>query len=763
MEINDFALYAKKARRTIGEGMITPEPVAYAKKSCELRQSVMEPISGIKKPSTAEELKHALAAMRLEYEKFLLDFAPQNQPTRTVVAVKEFELDGKYITLPHYGGPIGPAVKHYKAEFALPEFGNNSVFFCCGGADYIATVYVNGRCAGIHEGFFSSFEFDITRYAKSGKNLLEIVLENDYPFRGGTKEWDPENVAVQGDKVYAATGMGFDDSKLGWRACPPGMGLYHSVSIEIRNPVHITDLYVRPNLPEQEAELWIEVENRVHDLKKIQLGISLFGQNFEEVIFENQIINPLFMEKPLELQYGKHIYKVPVKIPNPRVWALDSPWLYQAQVSVIYKNHVCDVVSQQFGMRSFEQDVTSTRKGMFYLNGEPIRLRGANTMGFEQQDVMREDFDQLVDDILLAKLCNMNFWRITQRPVQNEVYQYCDKLGFMTQCDFPLFGVLRRTKGIDCAKQVEEMVRLVRKHPCHTVITYINERWSNANGQPHRHMLHDEMEDWFEIFDRIVRYNFPDCVIKHVDGDFDPPTRHTMPDVHCYTLWYSGGQQDFGLLHRGYGQNVAAGWFYGCGEYGAEGLDYPEVMIQDYPKEWSREPFDPGNIPGAQAKEWHGNFFETPESMEQWSIATQKHQAYAMKMMTEAYRRDPRIVSSAVHLFIDAFPASWMKTIMDHRRTPKAAYFATRDALSPLLVSLRSDRFTYYAGEKVSIETYICNDTNNVADDTLKLVFQLYRNGSMYMCGETPAVYSACDVSYLTNVDFSLPEDKERT
>ena len=57
---------------------------------------------------------------------------------------------------------------------------------------------------------------------------------------------------------------------------------------------------------------------------------------------------------------------------------------------------------------------------MFFLNGRPIRLRGANTMGFEQQDVMRGDDAQLIDDILLAKLCHMNFWRITQRPVQQK-------------------------------------------------------------------------------------------------------------------------------------------------------------------------------------------------------------------------------------------------------------------------------------------------------------------------------------------------------
>lgn len=53
-----------------------------------------------------------------------------------------------------------------------------------------------------------------------------------------------------------------------------------------------------------------------------------------------------------------------------------------------------------------------------YLNGEQIRLRGANTMGHLQQCVIKGDTAQLIDDILLAKLCNMNYLRLTQRPVQ---------------------------------------------------------------------------------------------------------------------------------------------------------------------------------------------------------------------------------------------------------------------------------------------------------------------------------------------------------
>ena len=39
----------------------------------------------------------------------------------------------------------------------------------------------------------------------------------------------------------------------------------------------------------------------------------------------------------------------------------------------------------------------------------------------------------------------MNYLRLTQRPVQPEIYEWFDKLGLLNQTDLPLFGSLRRT------------------------------------------------------------------------------------------------------------------------------------------------------------------------------------------------------------------------------------------------------------------------------------------------------------------------------
>lgn len=757
------------------ELLIEPQPIAYERKTCVLEPASKAPYLTKKKMDTQDELEEELKSMRKKYAPYLENNAPPVKNYRERIDINEFLLDGKEtVTIPHYGGPLGDGTQIYEADFDLKDFDGRAVYICFRAADYIANVYVNDICVGIHEGFFSPFEFEITKHARKGINKLKVILENDFPLggegRGGEK--DPEK--YQGDKLYAATGIGYDDPEIGWHHCPPGMGIYDKVYVEIRNKMSITDIFVRPVMDKSVAELWIELENAEYSKPKIAFDISLYGQNFKQTVFEHISHSPMVGNKDLIPEHGKNVFKIPITIKNPKIWTLDTPYLYQIQVGVSVDDNITDIKTAQFGMRSFTQDQESDIKGKFYLNGNEIRLRGANTMGFEQQDVANGNFKQLIDDILLAKICNMNFWRITQRPVQDEVYQYCDMLGLMTQTDLPLFSFVRRTKVPEGIRQAEEMAKIVRKHPCNIMVTYMNEPTVNdyylLEGKygiagVHRHLSRDESEGFYSACDYVVTLNHPDCVIKHIDGDYVPPDKtgkNCMPDNHCYTLWYSGFPIQFQKIHKGYWQKVLPNWCYGCGEFGAEGMDFVDLMKRRYPKEWIKEPFDPGNIICAQAKGSHFHFMDTPDTMEEWVNSTQRHQAYSAKMLTEAFRRDPRMVSFALHLFIDAWPAGWMKAIMDCERRAKPAYFAYRNALEPVMVNLRSDRFSYYEGETASIEAYVCNDTNDIGSSEYNMVFELYDGDKLIMQKEIESGFDANTCTYIANAEFITPHVDDR-
>ena len=66
------------------------------------------------------------------------------------------------------------------------------------------------------------------RYVNRGLNTLRIELKNDYVFMGSQGE---DGKSHEGEKMYAATGIGWDDAGTGWHHCPPGMGLYKNVYV----------------------------------------------------------------------------------------------------------------------------------------------------------------------------------------------------------------------------------------------------------------------------------------------------------------------------------------------------------------------------------------------------------------------------------------------------------------------------------------------------------------------------------------------------
>ena len=130
-------------------------------------------------------------------------------------------------------------------------------------------------------------------------------------------------------------------------------------------------------------------------------------------------------------------------------------------------------------------------------------------MGAFQQCVIRKDWQQLIDDILLAKITHMNYIRLTQTPVQPEIYDYCDRLGLMLQTDLPLFGNVKRNQFCEVVRQAEEMERLVRSHPSNIMVTYINEPFPNASGNPQRNLTREEMTRLFEAADMVGAHGEP--------------------------------------------------------------------------------------------------------------------------------------------------------------------------------------------------------------------------------------------------------------
>lgn len=673
-----------------------------------------------------------LAELRKQFDPYLKDRSPELTLKRRQTPLKSFDFrfeteadqadfaaamagkgEWESVTIPHYRGPVGIWTAFYRTVFNYQKTADKRHWLCFEGADYIANVYLNSRFVGSHEGMFAPFSFDVTDIVKSGENILLIEIKNDYPTVG------IDGSRIDGNKIYAATGIGWDDPQVGWHHCPPGAGIYHHVCLEERPTYFIESAFIRPDIDHAKAEIWTQVYNSTknnyseNDTVGLAIGIEIVPFNFNGVAYPAERFENLARTGP-----GINYYPQETALPGFALWQQQSPCLYKAILSLYDKDGILlDQLAETFGMRKFHMDTEAEGdKGSLFLNNRPILLRGANDMGHMQLAVCREDWEQLIGDILIAKVANMNYYRFTQRPVQKEIYHYCDMLGMLNQTDLPLFGRIRRNQFAEGIRQAGEMERLVRNHPSCFMVTYMNEAFNvEREGKTHRHLGRPELEMFFDCCDRAVRLENPDRVIKRVEGDYDPPTTEGLSDFHCYNMWYTNHALPIGRLYKNHLPPIRIGWKTGCGEFGTEGLDRYEIMSTRYPKEWLPDAdgnWLPDRIVNAQSNSMHGDWYEEQEGIHNWIAESLRHQALATKLMTDALRRrSDKVISTAIHLLIDAWPAGWMKVLVGVDRIPKPSFFEFSNSQKPLKLNLRGDRWTAYARETIEVEAWLLNDT----------------------------------------------------
>lgn len=802
--------YTQVARQKFGDRMTgeMEKPAPAPLPEIELPWNGGDATAPMDKIDSPEKLTAALTELRAKMSPFLSEQQPKLAETRISFPVEKMQfrretdadraeffhtLQGKgewqTVNIPHYTGPGEQAVAWYRSVFAVtPEMkakGRLAVHF--NGVEYFADVFVNGQLAGSHEGYFAPFACDFTPYAKTGENILLVRVRNSSRSTVGSSETGEtsnrkQNVArTFGDKLESSNSPGWDDPYFGWNCTPNGFGISQGVTIEARAERFIGDIFPRPVVNEKEKSIVVavEIENPSEQNGVVVLKVSVHGRNFKQTVAENIYFKH---DSGISGWMGQHegadakakdgvpickitgtrpVYRVKIPIPNARLWTPEAPWLYQAQVTLEDTDgKVLDTQERQFGMRSFEQRLDSTPIGRFYLNGQEIRLRGANEMGNFQQDVLRRDWSQLTDDILLAKLTHMNFIRCTQTVMPPEFYDYCDRLGLMAQSDLPLFSKLSAKKATEAIKQAGEMARVVRSHPSDCVVSFFNEPDPGDGTGGHAFALtRAQVEEFFKAATVAVKLENPDQVIKLVDGDYNPPSAGE-PDNHCYSGWYGSHGVSLKLLHAGNWCSVLKGWMFGCGEFGAEGLDPVNTMKKYYPADWIAPKPDgswtPDKIAGSQTWNMHQAWYQSPRTMDEWVKLSQIWQADVTRLKTEAFRRMPRMNTFAIHLFIDAWPNGWLKSIMDVQRQPKPAWFAYRDALAPLAVQVRApwndaaeklsitncDTWSYQnnvftGGESSRVELWICNDTAQTP--ACELRYQLELDGKTVQTGRMDA------------------------
>ncbi len=304
------------------------------------------------------------------------------------------------VKIPHYVGPDGRWNAFYRTELEVDKKEGKFYVLDFEAVDYIAEVYLNGRLVGRHTGFFAPFSIDITANVKSGKNDLLIVVKNDVTTTSCTVDGKPH----YGDKIYGATHFGYDEPMLGWHHCPAGAGIYGKVKFLEVNSSRISDIFVDTDMDSGEITVNTTVFTYAYKTLNYKVYYTVEGRNFNELIYDEVEgkTDPFTVDE----NYLTH----KLKLENFKLWTKETPYLYAVTVTLKDENgNVVDEKQTHFGMRKFYMDENSSPKGAFYLNNERIILRGTNEMGHLPLCVIRGDYNQLIDDILIAKVAGLTF------------------------------------------------------------------------------------------------------------------------------------------------------------------------------------------------------------------------------------------------------------------------------------------------------------------------------------------------------------------
>ena len=729
-------------------------------------------------PVFTEEEEYAafrkeLADLRLKYEPFLIDRGEEITAPIVKKELKEFKyrketdvdkecfinvLNGygewQDITLPKYEGPEGVWNAFYRTEIEIGEKAIGKRYLVeFEAVDYIAEVYLNGRMIARHEGFFAPFEADLTDYLICGKNVLLIVVKNDITTSG----IEIDGFTHYGKKIYAETHLGYDEPYLGWHHCPAGAGIFGKVYFCVTEEQRISDIFVQPDIDGGKITIKTTVRDYSFSHEKYKIKYSVEGRNFEST--------PIFIESETNFTTnGENYITQEVAIENFRLWTQDEPYLYNLTVTLVSNEKTIDCKKTHFGMRKFRMDESSEPKGAFYLNNKRIILRGTNEMGHLPRAVMDGDDQRLIDDILIAKVANLNFYRMTQRPVFDKIYTYFDMLGMLCQTDFPLFSYIGYSATGEALKQVDEMEKLTRNHPSVIIESFCNETLDRTAWGTEQYVLsRREIERFFDAAANVVKIDNPDRVLKYCEGDYAPiEDTHGISDFHCYTFWYVSHGMPRGKLNKGYLPPIRKGWFTGCGEYGVDGLDRFGLMKKYCPKEWlpetDTEPWSPKKIAREQCYVLHGDFFPEQDNAKDWITRSRRWQKEAIKQYVHILRRRTDMIeSTAVHLLIDAWPTGWTKTLVDVDRIPKPAFYAFKEANIPARISLRRDKYTVYAGDNVVTEVYALNDIAEEIKTHTEVA--VYFNGELYKSYASDEVAKPCVQTYLGEIKTVIPTD----
>ncbi|PWV47087.1 glycoside hydrolase family 2 protein [Chitinophaga sp. S165] len=321
-----------------------------------------------------------------------------------------------------------------------------------GAVDWQATVFVNGQEVGGHRGGYQHFTIDITRALHAGDNELVV------------KVFDPTDQGPnpRGKQVLNPKGIWYT----------PSSGIWQTVWTETVPADYIQDLRLTPDIDKST----LNIQANAPAGYQIAVVASVGG-------------------KDISRSKGKSGSVLTLRVPNPHLWSVSDPFLYDLTVSLQKAGKTIDQVKSYFGMRKVSVQTDEKGISRLFLNNRYTFNLGVLDQGFWPDGLYTAPTDEaLAFDIQAIKAMGFNTIRKHIKVEPDRWYYHADRLGMMVWQDMPnaAFSLSQEAKDIfekESARNIDQLYN----HPSITTWVLFNEQWGAYDQQ--------RLTQWMKSYD----------------------------------------------------------------------------------------------------------------------------------------------------------------------------------------------------------------------------------------------------------------------
>ena len=308
----------------------------------------------------------------------------------------------------------------YRRTFGVPRgWRERRVLLHFGAVDWDATVWVNGKEIGKHQGGYDSFQFDITDALRArGDNELVVSV------------WDPTDAGPQprGKQVRKPEGIWYT----------PVSGIWQTVWLEPVAGIHLERLKMTPALDDQTVTVQTALTVPQGEAE-VTVTVLDGGKKVAEAKSQHANNSPgaaVMTSSPT------------LKVPTPKLWSPERPFLYELKVTVRSKGKVVDEVESYFAMRKISMARDGQGRLRMQLNNTNYFQLGPLDQGWWPDGLYTAPTDEALRyDLEVTKKLGFNMARKHVKVEPARWYYWADKLGLLVWQDMPSGDKSARWRG----------------------------------------------------------------------------------------------------------------------------------------------------------------------------------------------------------------------------------------------------------------------------------------------------------------------------